>query len=149
MGDPAAHAAGIVGDDAADLSRLDTCRIRADLAPMRTQRGVDPRANRARPAAHASAIRQHLDAPPMLTDDGQDSLTDRLARQRRTAGAKRDGLATRQECLDIRHGFGKGHRPGDEVVDAGIARPLQAVGEVGEEAHEFSSGGKMMNHAGR
>ena len=79
--DAAAHAAGVVGHDAADLGRLDAGRIGAELATIGGERCVDPGADGTRAAAHPFAGIQHRERAPVATDHREHALRDRLTRE--------------------------------------------------------------------
>ena len=74
-----AHTAGIIGDDAADLGRIDRRRIRADLALQRGQQRVGGCSDNARLQANALAAVKYLPTVPMVAQYNQYRIADGLA----------------------------------------------------------------------
>ncbi|MNN40413.1 hypothetical protein D3C81_1544870 [compost metagenome] len=67
----AAHAAGIVGDDAADLAGVDRGRVRADLASERCQPGVGLSTDHPRLQADLRALAANLATVPVIPQHDQ------------------------------------------------------------------------------
>ena len=76
----AAHAAGVVIDDAADHGRVDGGRVGADLAAKRQQRGVGFGTDHARLQADGQTVIQYLQVFPAVAGHNQDGVAHRLAR---------------------------------------------------------------------
>ncbi len=128
----AAHAAGIVGDDAADLGGIDRGRIRTDLALKRREYGVGVGADDAGLQADLLAAVANLAAVPVVAEHDQHRVADRLAGQAGARGAEGHRDAFRMGQLEQRDhlgfGFDAHHQFGNQPVKAGVG----AEGEGGE-----------------
>ena len=82
----AAHAAGVVGEDAANPAGVDRGGVRPHLCAERPEREVDVTADRPGSDAHAPAILLDGDAPEGARDVDQDPVADRLPRQTGAGG---------------------------------------------------------------
>ncbi|CDI93331.1 hypothetical protein PAERUG_E8_London_17_VIM_2_04_13_02950 [Pseudomonas aeruginosa] len=91
----AAHAAGVVGDDAADLAGVDRGRVGTDLAAERRQPGVRLGADDTRLQADLRAVGADFPAVPVVAEDEQHRVADGLAGEAGAGGAEghRDLLA--------------------------------------------------------
>ena len=136
----AAHAAGIVGDDAADLRGIDRGRIRADLALERCQHGVGVGADDAGLQADLLAAVANLAAVPVVAEHDQHRVADRLAGQAGAGGAESHRDVFRVGQLEqgdhLGFGFDAHHQLGDQPVKAGVG----AEGEGGKRVVEAALG---------
>ncbi|MNG12974.1 hypothetical protein D3C84_966210 [compost metagenome] len=120
----AAHAAGIVGDDAADLAGVDRGRVRTDLAPERCQPGIRLGADHSRLQADLRALVANLAAVPVIPQHDQHRVADGLAGQAGTGGAEshRHLIPLRQS--QQRHYFVFGldadHQLWNQTIEAGV-----------------------------
>ena len=120
----AAHAAGIVGDDAADFAGVDRRRVRADLAPERCQPGIGLRADHPRLQADLCALATDLATVPVIPKHDQHRIADGLPGQAGAGGAEghRNPVALRQ--FEQRHhfifGLDANHQLRNQAIEAGI-----------------------------
>ncbi len=132
----ATHAAGIVGDDAADLGSVDRGRIRADLALKWREDCVGIGADDAGLQADLLAAVANLAAVPVVAEHDQHRVADRLAGQAGAGGAEghRHVLGMRQLEQPDHFGFGFDayHQLGHQPVEAGVG----AEGEGGKRVVE-------------
>src|SRR5690606_35657994 len=82
---------GVVGDDAADLCRVDRGRVRADLAAQRCQHGVGVGADHAGLQADLFATVANLATVPVVTQHDQYRVGNRLAGEAGAGGAEGHG----------------------------------------------------------
>ncbi|MNE44040.1 hypothetical protein D3C80_1382500 [compost metagenome] len=125
----AAHAAGVVGDDAADLASVDRGRVRADLAPERRQPGVGLGADHTRLQADLRALVADLACVPVVSQHDQHRVADRLTGQTGTGGAEghRHLIALRQ--LQQRHHFVFGLDADNQLRNQSIETGIGAEGQ--------------------
>ncbi|MNZ69971.1 hypothetical protein D3C78_882890 [compost metagenome] len=132
----AAHAAGVVGDDAADLRRVDRRRVRADLALERRQHGVGLGADDAGLQADLRAIGADVAAVPVVAEDDQHRVADRLAGQAGAGGAEGHrhllGVGQLEQFDHLALGLDAQHQLGDQPVEAGVG----AEGQGGQRVVE-------------
>ena len=151
-----AHAAGVVGDDAADLGRLDRRRIRPDAATIRRQRGIDPGAHRARRTTHRRAAVEHLNVAETLGYHHQNAIGHRLAGQRGAAGAETHrhtlGVRDRQQPLDVSDVRRNDHDARYQTINRGVGSPLHTINEgvehLGAMTGSTQAGGQGVGHSG-
>ncbi len=121
----AAHAAGIVGDDAADLGGIDRGRIRADLALERCEHGVGIGADDAGLQADLRAAVANLAAVPVVAEHDQHRVADRLAGKAGAGGTEGHRDAFRMGQLEQRNhlgfGFDAHHQFWNQSVEACIS----------------------------
>ncbi|MCY1535406.1 hypothetical protein D9M68_708100 [compost metagenome] len=84
----AAHAAGIVGDDAADLAGVDRRRVRANLALEGYQHGIRLGADYAGLQANLRAVPANLATVPVIAQDHQHRVAESLAGEAGAGGAE-------------------------------------------------------------
>ena len=87
---PAAHAAGVVGEDAADLGAVDGGRVRADLAVELGEDAVGVTADHARLQADPVGLVKDPEVGPAPAQAHQDGIRDRLAGQAGAGGPEGD-----------------------------------------------------------
>jgi hypothetical protein len=87
--DPAAHAARVVGEDPAHHAGVERRRIGTDARAVGEQRPVDAPADDARLDAHAPAVVERLDAPPVAGQIDEDPVGHGLAGKAGPGGAER------------------------------------------------------------
>ena len=87
---PATHAAGVVGQDAADLGAVDGGRVRADLAVELGEDAVGVAADHARLQADPVGLVKDPEVGPAPAQAHQDGIADRLARQAGAGGPEGD-----------------------------------------------------------
>ena len=85
---PAAHAAGVIGRDAADFTGIDRRRVRADFALERRKVFVGIGANHARLKEDFVAILEDLVTTPIVGQCNQYRIGHRLTRQAGACRAK-------------------------------------------------------------
>ena len=132
----AAHAAGVVGNDATDLAGVDRRRVRANLALEGRQNGIRLSANYARLQADLAALTTDFPTVPVVAQHDQHRVADGLAGQAGAGGAEGYGYAVHagqleqvnhfQLCLDAHHQFG------NQSVEAGIGAKSQGRQRVVE-----------------
>mmetsp|Transcript_13222 Transcript_13222/g.30542 ORF Transcript_13222/g.30542 Transcript_13222/m.30542 type:complete len:652 (-) Transcript_13222:435-2390(-) len=102
----AAHARGVVGDDAADPARVDRGGVRAQLPPVRRQHPVHLAEDPAGLDGDGLAVLPDFPVAPSVPQLQQDRVRDGLAREGRAARAERDRgavLGRRADQLDHLH----------------------------------------------
>ncbi len=113
----AAHAAGVVGEDAAHAATGDRGRIGADLPAIKPQRVVGLLADQA--GLHADGLAVLLDAyvAPVAADIDENAVGDRLAGEAGAAGAEDQRnlmlVAEAEEMLDLFRSLGLDDRAGE------------------------------------
>ena len=122
---PAAHAAGVVGEDPAHHAAVDGRRVGPDAAPERLEEAVHLRADHAGLHADARPAVHGLDALPRPRQDHQDAVGDGLAGQAGPRGPEGDRHAQVAAHLHhaphLFHVQGMDHRPRQQVVEARVA----------------------------
>ncbi|MCY1272430.1 hypothetical protein D9M69_242800 [compost metagenome] len=120
----AAHAAGIVGDDATDLGRVDRRRVRADLALERRQHGIGAGTDHPRLQANLHAFAANVAAVPVVAEDDQHRVADRLAGQAGAGGAEGHrhllGMGQLEQFDHLAFGFDAQDQLRNQPVEAGI-----------------------------
>ena len=153
----AAHAAGVVGDDAADHGSVDRRRVGADLALERRQRrvGLRPitpgwRRMRSPPSSTSTP-------GPVPRGEHEHRVADRLARQAGAGGAEGDRNAEcvrfAQDQRDLVERLGLDHDLGDQAVEAGVGAVGEGAGGVGDasggvDRHGIASAGQPIEQRG-
>ena len=109
----AAHAAGVVGGDAADHRRVDRRRVGADLAAQRREPAVGRRADDAGLQRDRLRVVGDRAAAPAVAQQHQHRVADRLARQAGAGGAEGHRRAgARAACEHAPHfGLALDHAP--------------------------------------
>ncbi|MNZ44912.1 hypothetical protein D3C78_625500 [compost metagenome] len=134
----AAHAAGVVGDDAADLAGVDRGRVGADLAPEGGQPGVGLGADDAGLQADLLALAADFAAVPVIAQHDQHRVADGLAGQAGAGGAEGDrhplALGQFDQADHFVLGLDAYHQLGDKPVEAGVGAEGQGGGGVVEAA---------------
>ena len=92
LGRPAAHAARIVGDDAADRAGAGACGVGSESTAGRRQREIGAVEDRAGPGAQPPPAILDRDAGPIAAHVDQDAVALGLAAQARARGAEGDGF---------------------------------------------------------
>ncbi len=132
----AAHAAGVVGDDATDHGSVDRRRIGADLALERGQRRVGPAPDDAGLEPDAVATVEHLEPGPEARGEYEHGVADRLAGQAGASCPEGDGNAEcarfAQDQCDFGERLGLDHDLGDQSVEAGVGAVGEGAGGVGD-----------------
>ncbi|MNQ25418.1 hypothetical protein D3C85_386380 [compost metagenome] len=120
----AAHAAGIVGDDAADLAGVDRGRVGADLALERCQHGVGLGANHSGLQPDLEALAADFAAVPVIAQDDQYRVADRLTGQAGAGGAEGHrhpfGTGQLEQGDHFQFGFDPDHQLRNQPIEAGV-----------------------------
>ncbi|MNG12921.1 hypothetical protein D3C84_965630 [compost metagenome] len=120
----AAHAAGIVGDDAADLAGVDRGRVRADLASERCQPGVGLSTDHPRLQADLCALAANLATVPVIPQHDQHRVADGLAGQAGAGGAEGHwdliALGEFQQGHHFIFGLDAYHQLRNQTIEAGV-----------------------------
>ncbi|OPZ67582.1 MAG: hypothetical protein BWY83_02572 [bacterium ADurb.Bin478] len=134
----AAHAAGVIDNDAADHGRVDGGRIRADLSCHGRQGGIGRTAQHTGLHADSVAVVQDLDVLPPLIQHHQDRIGDRLAGQAGSGCAKGErqtaSTALAQDQLDFALCFRLHHQFGQQAVKAGVGAKGQSAEIIVQQA---------------
>ena len=134
----ATHAAGIIGDDAANFAGVDRCRVWADLASERGQPGVGLGADHSRLQADLPALAADFLAVPVVAEHDQHRVADGLAREAgaRCAKGHRYLIATgqAQQFDHFIFGLDANHQLGDQSVKARIGAERQGRQRIGKTA---------------
>jgi len=134
----AAHAAGVVGDDAANFAGVDRGRVGADFAPERGQPRVSLRANDAGLQADLRALAANLLGVPVVPEHDQHGVADGLARQAGAGGAEGDGhLVASGQTQQFDHfvlRLNANHQLGDQPIKARVSAKSQGGERVVETA---------------
>ncbi|MNX91287.1 hypothetical protein D3C86_1233610 [compost metagenome] len=132
----AAHAAGIVGDDPADLAGVDRGRVRTDLASERCQPGVGLGADHPRLQADLRALAADLATVPVIPQHDQHRVADRLAGQAGAGGAESHRhlipLRQLQQCHHFVFGLDADHQLRNQTIETGIGAEGQGRQRVVE-----------------
>ncbi len=128
----AAHAAGIVGDNAANFAGIDRRRVRPDLAPERCQPGIGLCADHAGLQADLRALRANLAAVPIVTQYDQHRIADGLAGQAGARGAECHGDTVTLGELQQRHHFLFRFHANHQLWDQSVKTGVGAEGERGK-----------------
>lgn len=128
----AGHAAGVVGDDTADGAGRLAGGVRAELAAVAGETGVDRTYGRSGLHAHAGAVVEDLDAAEVATGVDQYAVIGCLAGQAGPTGAERQRHTLRgsgpQQGGDLFGVAGRDDSPGHEQVVRGVVGEGQPVG---------------------
>jgi len=146
LGHAAAHAAGVVGQDAADLAGVDGGRVGADLLAEGGQGTVGVGADDARLEVDAAGVVVDAAAQPPFAQAQQDRIRDRLARE---AGAGRaeghvDAVLVGQS-QDAGH-FVFGLHVDDDLGDEPIEARVRAVGQQTQRVGDDTPGRNESGH---
>ncbi|MNP05662.1 hypothetical protein D3C76_976170 [compost metagenome] len=140
----AAHAAGVVGDDAADLAGVDRGRIGADLAAERRQPGVGLGADDAGLQADLRTLVADVAAVPGVAEDDQHRIADGLPGEAGAGGAEGHrhalGVGGLEQCSDFVFALDTHHQLGNQPVEAGVG----AEGEGGQRIVEATVAGDQV-----
>ena len=138
LGDPAAHPARVVGDDAADRGDVGARRVGAEAAAVRGEDAVDVAEDRAGADPRRGAVLEHLDRAEVAADVDQDAVGLALAVEAGAAGAEGDrdaALAAEGEHLgDVASSFAITTASREEAVGAGVGGVADQVGGAAEDA---------------
>ena len=136
-GDAAAHAAGVVGDDAADRGDVGAGRVGAEFAPVRGEDAVGVAEHGAGLDPGYRAVLLDRDAGEVAAHVDEDAVALALAVEAGAAGAEGDRdplLATVGEDLGDVAGLARHHhRLGEEPVGAGVGGVADDVGGAGQQ----------------
>ncbi|KIR13518.1 hypothetical protein PFLU4_54030 [Pseudomonas fluorescens] len=134
----AAHAAGVVGDDAADFAGVDRRRIWADLAPERRQPGVGLGADHAGLQTDLRALFTNLAPVPVIPEHNQHRVADGLPGQAGAGGAERDwnlvALGQFQQGNHFIFGFDAYHQFRNQPIETGVGAEGQSRQRIVETA---------------
>ncbi|MNV85447.1 hypothetical protein D3C71_1794100 [compost metagenome] len=132
----AAHAAGIVGDDAADFAGVDRRRVRADLAPERRQPRVGLRADHARLQTNLCALATDLATVPVIPKHDQHRIADGLPGQAGAGGAEGHrhliALGQFQQRHHFIFGLDADHQLRNQSIETGVGAESQGRQRVVE-----------------
>ena len=136
-GHPAAHAARVVGDHAADGREVDARRVGSEAAAVRRQDAVCVAEHRPRPHPHALAAVEHLESRPVVADVDEDAVGLRLAVEAGAGGAEgqRDRALRFEYAIrlgDVQRVARPDHRPRDQPVGARVGGVADEVGDASE-----------------
>jgi len=134
----ATHAAGIVGDDAADRAGGCACRIGAEAIAVREQREIGTRQDRAGPGAQPPPACFDVDAGPMPPDVDQNAIALRLAREAGTGSAERHALMLLPRIVEhfahVIDVAGDHDRFGEEAIRTGVGGVANKIDGPSEHA---------------
>ncbi len=136
--DPAAHAAAVVVDDAADAGGVGRRRVRAEAEPVRREHAVGEPEHGPRLHARPLAVLLHLHAVEVAAHVDEDSVGLALAVEARPAGAEREVLvvlaAVGEQLLHVFHPARHRHDLGEVAVRARVGRVTDEVVRPAEDA---------------
>jgi hypothetical protein len=149
----AAHAAGVVGDDAADFAGVDRGRIRADLAPERRQPGVGLGADHAGLQADLCALATDLATVPVIAQHDQHRIADRLPRKAGAGGAERHrhpvALGQFQQRDDFFFGLDAYYQFWNQPIETGVGAEGQRRQRVVEASFLWNQLLRITQESGR
>ncbi|MNJ37820.1 hypothetical protein D3C77_326550 [compost metagenome] len=132
----AAHAAGVVGDDAADFAGIDRGRVRADLASERGQPGVGLGADHARLQTDLLAAITDVSAVPVVTQHQQHRVAHCLTGQAGAGSAEGDcnllGVCRLEQGGDFVFALDADHQLGNQPVKTRVGTEGQGRERVVE-----------------
>ena len=144
----AAHAAGVVGGDAADHRGVDRGRIRADLPAQRSEPAIGRGADHARLERDRCAVGGDLDAAPAVAEHDQDGVADRLAGEARPGGAERHRRAQAGAAGEHAAKLGlvvdDDEELGNQAVEARVGSPREQAQRVDDEPLGRQEGGELL-----
>ena len=124
LGRTTAHTAGIVRNNAANLTGVDGRRIRSDLEALGCQPGIRLSANHTRLQTNLAAFFPDVVAVPLIAQNNQDRITDRLSGKAGTGGPEghRDLVAAGdgQEIDNLCFILNPHHHLWDQAVETGV-----------------------------
>ena len=133
----AAHAAGVVGGDAADHGRVDAGRIGTDLAAHGGQAPVRGRADDTGLQMNDAGIGGHAHALPAVAQQDENRIAERLAGQAGAGGAEGQRClqfgAQGEQALHLGLILDHHHQLRHQPVKARVTAPGQAAQGVGDQ----------------
>ncbi len=146
--DAAAHAAGVVGEDAADAAACDGGRVGTDLAAIELERVVGLLSDDSGLEADGLAVFLDAHAAPVAADIDEDAVSDGLTREAGASGAEaeRDAVlvAETEEMRDFFGGLGLDDGARDEAVEAGVGGEGDAVDGADEDTGGIDAVAQML-----
>ena len=143
----AAHAAGVVGRDAADHGGVDRRRVGPDLAAVRREPPVGHRTDHAGPQRDGQRVGAELDLAPAVAWQHQHRVAERLARQAGACRAKGHRCvepgAAFEQAPDFGLALGHHHQLRHQAVEAGVAAPGQPAQRVGDQSLGGDEGAEL------
>ena len=131
LGHAAAHAGGVVRDDAADHGRVDRRGVGPDPPAERRQGAIENAADHARLRPDRGARLFDPEAAPVEGEVDEDAAAHRLAGERCSGGAVGDGLSERprdvEDLADVRSVARPNHDLGHDAVHRSVGGSGQPV----------------------
>ena len=151
--DPAAHAAGVVGDDPADGGDVGRGRVGAEPAAVGREDPVDVAEHGPGPDPDPAAVVEHLDAAPVPADVGEDPVGLGLPVEAGAAGAKdeRGAAAARErhQAGDLRGGPRLHDRGRDPPIGAGVGGVADQIAGTRQQSLIADDGAQLGREPGR
>ena len=138
LGCTTAHAAGVVGGNAADFGCIDGCRIRTDLALEGGQVAVGMSTDDPRLEANGIGVLADLIPFPAVTELNQHRVGNGLSRQAGTGGTKGQWqlvcIGQSDQLNNLLFAFDSDHNLGNESIKAGIRAVGKGAQGIGNQA---------------
>ena len=146
----AAHAAGIIGKDAAHHASVDGRRVGTNAPSMRFEHVVDEPAYNTGLKSNFACMLFYAVLAPMLGNIHEDAIRHRLPGETRPCGAERHRgsvlLAELEQCLNLANGIWLYHRLRHQSKIRGIVGVGNAVNKTVTDARGREDGSKGCGH---